>query len=380
MSEYQFYEFLAMDRPLTDHQMKELRPVSSRAEITQTSFTVVYNYSDLRGDPLKLLERHFDVFVYVANWGTHRISVRLPARVLEQDNLERYIRGEQVTARKAGQHLIIDIRSDDEEPAGWEEGEGWMARLAPLRTELLSGDLRSLYLAWLLSVQEAYEEDLDTEEREPPVPPGLADLSGPLQALVEFLRLDEHLVEAAAEASWAEPDTSGGLAAWISGLTEEEKDRLLLAVVDGAGSMIGPELKRRFRAEFKRTKTSQQQQRTVGELLEAAERWRQEHERKRQRRLAAERKRKEARARAVKEKRLNALAGKEETAWAEVESLVASKQQSAYGQAVTMLVDLQDLAARQGSGGLFEARLEALRQAHARKYTFTKRLQKAGLS
>jgi len=48
MSEYQYYEFLAMDRPLTGRQVEDLHSISSRAEITPTGFTVVYNYSDLR--------------------------------------------------------------------------------------------------------------------------------------------------------------------------------------------------------------------------------------------------------------------------------------------------------------------------------------------
>jgi hypothetical protein len=40
MSEYQYYEFLAVDRPLTEREVRELRAVSSRAVITATRFTV----------------------------------------------------------------------------------------------------------------------------------------------------------------------------------------------------------------------------------------------------------------------------------------------------------------------------------------------------
>ncbi|MDH3316099.1 MAG: hypothetical protein OER43_10075 [Gammaproteobacteria bacterium] len=38
MSEYQYYEFQAIDRPLTQSQMRELRSVSTRATITPTRF------------------------------------------------------------------------------------------------------------------------------------------------------------------------------------------------------------------------------------------------------------------------------------------------------------------------------------------------------
>jgi hypothetical protein len=380
VSEYQYYEFFAQDRPLSASQMEEVDAISSRAEVTPTSFTVVYNYSDLRVDPIKLLERHFDVFVYVANWGTHWFAFRLPLGVVEPSILDRYLTGEKVTVKKTKEHLLIEIRSEDEMGGDWEEGEGWMARLAPVRTEILSGDLRALYLVWLLSVQEAYEEELDPGELEPPVPPGLAGLSGPLQDLCEFLRIDEHLVGAAGEASAKEEDARTGFAAWLSDLPEEEKDQLLLEVVDGKGGTIGPDLIRRFRAAGRRDRSeAQQPRRTVGELLEAAGRQRQEAERKRREHLAAERKRREARARAAKKKRLDALEGNEEAAWQKVESLASSKKQPAYDEAVVMLHDLRDLAARQESSGLFASRLEALRRAHARKYSFIKRLDKAGL-
>ena len=51
---------------------------------------------------------------------------------------------------------------------------------------------------WLLGVQ---ERELDGDEPEPAVPAGLAELSGPQQAFAEFLRLDNDLLTAAAEAS-----------------------------------------------------------------------------------------------------------------------------------------------------------------------------------
>ena len=39
MSEYQYYEFLAVDRPLTATEQAEVRQLSTRARITATSFT-----------------------------------------------------------------------------------------------------------------------------------------------------------------------------------------------------------------------------------------------------------------------------------------------------------------------------------------------------
>lgn len=42
MSEYQYYEFAAIDRPLTRAEMAELRAVSTRAVITPSGFVNHY--------------------------------------------------------------------------------------------------------------------------------------------------------------------------------------------------------------------------------------------------------------------------------------------------------------------------------------------------
>ena len=57
MSEYQYCEFRALDRPLTKKEMGVLRSISSRAEITSTSFINTYNWGDLKADPDKLIQK-----------------------------------------------------------------------------------------------------------------------------------------------------------------------------------------------------------------------------------------------------------------------------------------------------------------------------------
>ena len=54
MSEYQYYEFLAIDRPLSSKEMGELRRLSTRADITPTSFTNEYHWGSFKGDPRKM--------------------------------------------------------------------------------------------------------------------------------------------------------------------------------------------------------------------------------------------------------------------------------------------------------------------------------------
>src|SRR3546814_7435136 len=70
MSEYQYYEFQAIDRPLDQAAQEALRSISSRARITAASFTNHYEWGDLKGDPRAFMERWFDLHLYFANWYT----------------------------------------------------------------------------------------------------------------------------------------------------------------------------------------------------------------------------------------------------------------------------------------------------------------------
>ena len=102
MSEYQYYDFRAMDRALTRAEMAELRSISSRAVITSTSFTNDYEWGDLKANPLKLLEKYFDAFVYVANWGTREFYLRLPQELVDCKQLRTMLPGDAASVRKAG--------------------------------------------------------------------------------------------------------------------------------------------------------------------------------------------------------------------------------------------------------------------------------------
>ncbi len=85
MSEYQYYEFQAIDRPLTEAQVRELRSCSTRAHITPTSFVNHYEWGNFKGDAQAWMETYFDAFLYLANWGTHELMLRLPPRLLDPD-------------------------------------------------------------------------------------------------------------------------------------------------------------------------------------------------------------------------------------------------------------------------------------------------------
>jgi hypothetical protein len=160
--------------------------------------------------------------------------------------------------------LFVDREPDDY----WDEPGGQLAGMVQARSELAAGDLRLLYLAWLLALQSI---EIADEETEPPVPAGLGNLSASLQAIADFLDIDEDLIAVAAAASLSiqEPD---GLAEWAASLPAEEKDALLARVAAGEGAQVQALLWRRFRAASGSPPTAPA--RTAAELLEAAARLR----------------------------------------------------------------------------------------------------------
>ena len=364
MSEHQCYEFVALDGALTPSQMAELRAISTRAQISPTRFWNEYQWGDLKADPAKLVERYFDAHMYFANWGTHRLTLRIPAKRLDVKALRPYFVGDSARARVAGQHIILDLHSEDEEPDYYEESHGSLATLAPVRTELVRGDLRVAYLAWLLAVQAG---EVDDDALEPPVPPGLSSLTAAQAAMADFLRLDEDLLAAAAEASAEETDDSGALRAWARALPLRAKDEWLSRAIDDPDLALGAELLRDFRTQGERPSRTG---RRVAELRALAEEMgtRREHAE-----MLAEEKAEKASA-AARKRRLDGLAKKVDKAWADLEALVAK---SSYDAALELAIDLRDLATRDGTAARFASAFEAMRKRQLRRRGFFDRWKRA---
>lgn len=381
MSEYQYYEFRAIDRPLTEAEMRAVRAYSTRARITPTSFVNEYHWGDFKGDPAKWVERWYDAFLYLANWGSRELMLRIPADSLELDTARRYCPGECASASSHGAHLILSFGSGEEGDAdddSWDEpGSGWLSSILPLRAEIAGGDHRALYLAWLLNVQNGCA---DEDEPEPPVPPGLGALSGALTSFREFLRIDPDLVQAAAERSQslASAPSLDETRGWIASLQDAERVELLARVATGQERQVRAELLRRLNASRAATAgvDAAVPPRAAQELLDAAERIAEERRRIRAAAAAREKQRRERKAAEAREKHLDRLAPRENETWGEVDALIATKQPRPYDQAVSLLQDLRDLAARDGRAPGFAARLQQLREMHARKPSFLARLRK----
>ncbi|GLZ39925.1 hypothetical protein [Actinokineospora sp. NBRC 105648] len=187
MSEYQYYEFRAVDEPLSEQQLGEVRALSTRAEITPTSFVNEYHRGDFRGDPRDLVERYYDAFLYYANWGTRTLVLRLPKKLLEPSTATRY--GVDTWTHKGD--VLVSLGSDDEN-ADFVDQEFTLDALIEVRDEIAAGDTRPFYLDWLGRARIRLDEDTAL----PPPPAGLDALSDAQQTLAEFLRVDDELLAA----------------------------------------------------------------------------------------------------------------------------------------------------------------------------------------
>lgn len=148
MSEYQYYEFQAIDRLLNAKEISELRSYSTRASITPTSFVNDYAWGSFKGNEDAWMEKYFDAFLYVANWGTHILKLRLPVRLLDPAIAKEYCRGDSARVREKAGTVILSFSSDNEDGGEWVEGEGQLSSMISVRAELARGDLRALYLSW----------------------------------------------------------------------------------------------------------------------------------------------------------------------------------------------------------------------------------------
>ena len=380
MSEYQYYEFMTIDRPLTLEETKALRALSTRAQITPVSFINEYNWGDFKGDPDKLMQLYFDAHVYVANWMTAVFMVRVPIETLS-NKIAKAMEAHYTLDFKAVQtHWIITWsleESENHERFGMEDGRSWMVRLAPLRDELLRGDLRSLYIGWLASVTRGI---IDNHEKEPLSVSGLGSLTSPQQALAEFLEVDPDLLKGAgmdSPPSQADEIPEREMEDWIDGLLRSEVNSFMKQLLQGKGHQAERTLKNRFAAWCKNRQGDNPQtpRRTVGELWEyakKAEKIRLDLENR-------ERMQQEIKCRKEREVYLKNISKDFPKMWKSVQQTVKRGSGLAYDEACRFMIDISEAYTLIGNRKGFRQELNKLMNSHMRRKALIQRLEKAGI-
>ena len=374
MSEYQYYEFQAIDRPLTEEEQQAVAQLSSRVDPHPRRAVFTYSFGGgLRRRAEDLLAEYYDAMLYLANWGSRQFMFRFPKALVDLGQMQQYnvvtmdYPSEAVNLYTKGEYAILDIQLHEEEGLGWIEDEGWLDSLVGLRDAILRRDYRLLYLAWLKGLTLAY--DMDEDALEPAVPPGLGNLTVALDSFVRLFDVDADLLQVAAERS-AEPVQTASkddLYQAIAQLPPEEKDAFLLRLAQGEPH-LSLALNRRLGALRGAPQPDTAQRRTVSELFVAADAL---QERKRREQVA------QAEAKRIAE--LEALAHRGESAWQEVDVLIQKSRAKPYDEAAQLLLKLRDLARHQGQELVFQQRLNRIYEQYSRRSALLRRLRNVGL-
>lgn len=371
MSEYQYYEFQTIDRPLTDEEESYINSLSSRVQLTPTRAVFTYSYGDLRANPKELVAKYFDAHLYLANWGTKQLIFRFPKALVDVEEMQKYCQEDFVSLHLIDEVVILDMMWNEEEGGFWiDEGdESLLSSMLRLREQILQQDYRLLYLAWLKGVEMALAyEDISEDTDEPPVPPGLAEFSRPLDEFATFFEIDSKLIEVAAQRSGTlQTISQESLHEAIRQLPREECERFLFRLA-AREPRLSVTFNRRLQELIDLPEYQTPPPRTVAELWAAAEEER--HRKRKEQAQEAERQR------MIK---LEALAKRENETWQEVERLIQKSQAKPYDQAVALLVDLKALAEYQGKKDMFRLSINQLITKYRRRSGLMRRFERAGL-
>ncbi|ENM5739828.1 hypothetical protein AB1F87_003410 [Vibrio mimicus] len=226
MSEYQYYKFERLEGYLDAKARQALRAISSRAEISATSFQVYYNYSDLKAEPSELMLKYFDIGFYYADWGSIDAYIKLPARTIPDALLGFSSDGLYVHQSDEWQMLIFSIEEYDEYFDD-ENADDFFQHLASLRSELIQGNWCLVYFMWLKECD--FNEEIDGV---PLIYFDFEHLSEEVKAFAALYDIPLAWVKALAMVLNAQPSHQAKQAqfqfdAWLHNLTEAERNTLL---------------------------------------------------------------------------------------------------------------------------------------------------------
>jgi hypothetical protein len=373
MSEYQFVAFRAIDGPVSKKNLAYMRRQSTRAEITSRSFVNEYQYGDFRGNALEMLRLGYDIHLHYANFGTRSLFIRLPHGFPDSKAAKPYLDGESIRFIKdkvgTGGTLAIE---PSHEPGDLEELwdiERWLDRLAPLRSEILQGDLRPLYLGHL-AVSCDIEHDPE-ETIEAPLPAGLESLTKAQRALAELYEISDAMVTAAVQEIGPPPtvgDSNKARLAWLHSQPASQKEAWLAALMRGPSSKVRADILEQFRKDRPGARwPTVELGRTIADLRQTASEIQQAIDE----RSAAEAARKRA-------NKLAKMADDPKPYLDQTEKLVAQRTTAAYDKVGRLLADLHEALIETDRTGVAEQQAEKLTKKHPTLRHLTAALRRKG--
>lgn len=357
MNELEIHRFRTVERDLTAAEQKEIDTWSSRFSPTATGVDYVYEYGSFRKEREEVFIKYFDAMLFADRWNTTQLMFRFPANLVNWEELTAFtnvIELKHLDFRKEGDFVIMDLQLSEEE--GYRE---WMIAenysldpILRLREEIINGDYRTLYLAWLVIEEwrHLYEEEgwyeVEGEEDRilPPVPANLKHLHSAHQDLIRMFGLNEHLVSAAATVSFdslQEP----AYQQLIDDLPLDEKNNFLWQLAKGEKRLT---LKLRRRLE---ELSDDNKNLAYGKSLD----WEVLKQRAEEEKLAAEKAKKEA-ERQAHIKKMKELQPQQEKFWKQIPEEFSRQIASSYDRGTDLLVDLKAVAIFENKLAAFEKR------------------------
>jgi hypothetical protein len=373
MSEYQYYEFAAIEGPISDEGLRYARGCSSRANVSRVRWQNTYTFGDFHGDADTLL-KYYDAHFHIANWGTVRLGLAFPKGVIEREAIRPYLRSgdryeETLTVKDTVDRCIVWWERNVEGGSGWTEGEGVIDRLIGVREELMRGDYRALFLGWLADFDP--DEWLDPGDGAvvmPPIPPGMDRLSPALAALIEHFPVDPDALAVAAGLSQSVPVVRIPMSAVLERLSVSEMRALLARVAEGGGPGVMAELNR---LTFPRAQPPAGEAINCTEFAAKAVETR-EARKKMEAAAAAAKRQREAEAR---KQYLASVMQRADAVWLGLDPLMDQKIASAYDQAAAQLRELRDAYAQAGETGAFQRKLQEFRFGYSNRPAMLRRIE-----
>jgi hypothetical protein len=374
MSEYQYYEFAAIDAPISDEGLRYARGCSSRAEVSRVRWQNTYHFGDFHGSVDTLL-KYYDAHFYIANWGTVRLGLAFPKGVITPGVLQPYLRGgeryeETLTVKEIGNRCIVWWERNEE--GGWWEtgGEGLIDQIIGVREELMRGDYRALFLGWLADFNpEEWQDAEDGAVLMPPIPAGLNQLSPALAKLIEHFPVDPDALAVAARLSQASTPERVPMAAVLERLSASEMRAFLARVAEGGGAGVMAELNR---LTYPRVQIPLGQAISCLDFAEKAIETR-ETRLKKAAAAAAAKRQQEAE---LRKQHLASVMQRADRIWSGLDPLMDQKIASAYDQAAAQLQELRDAYAQAGGISGFQQKLAGFRHRYSNRPAMLRRIEK----
>jgi hypothetical protein len=374
MSEYQDYEFAAIDGPISDEGLRYARSCSSRANVSRVRWQNTYHFGDFGGSVDNLL-KYYDAHFYIANWGTVRLGLAFPKGAIASEVFQPYLRGgeryeDTLTVNEIGNRCIVWWERNEEGGWGWTGGEGLIDELIGVREELLRGDYRALFLGWLADFDpDEWRDPGDGAVVMPPIPAGLDHLSPALAGLIKQFPVDRDALVVAAGLSQAGTPDRIPIAAVLERLSVSEMRALLARVAEGGGSGVMTELNR---LTYPRTQLPVRQAMRCTDFAAKTIELR-ENRRKREAKAAAATQQREAE---LRKQHLASVMQRADTLWSGLDPLMDQKTASAYDQAAAQLQELREAYTQAGDVGDFQQKLTGFRRRYSNRPAMLRRIAK----